>query len=1145
MRLASIILSSQLGSSSAVATEHRGILMESPLLQDHNYTLMPWNGLPVRERGTPPYVPPTDRIYNTKGGPVEGKINVHLVPHSHDDTGWLITVDQYFVKEVYYTVDTVVDQLLRDENRKFMFVETAFFARWWDEQPDSRREQTRNLVNEGRLEFVNGGWCMHDEASPNYVEMVDQTTRGHQFLLKEFGQAGIPKTTWQIDPFGHSNTQAWLLSAESGMQSLFWGRMDYQDRNTRKPDKKLEWIWEGSESLGSSSRTFSGNLYGTGNGGYSTWMNFDSNGDQVNDNPKRHDYNVDQWVDKFIQDATSQAENTATDHQLWACGTDFQYQNADHWYHNLDKLIHYVNQNGTVNAFYSTPTLYTQEKLRANITWEVRRGDDIFPLADNAHHYWTGYLTSRPALKMQVRKGSNFMNAARQMEVFSGVTAAEVDVPTTRPSPEVGSSWTDSLEGTIAVATHHDAISGSPKQAVANDYEQRMSESSFEVEAGIALSLKKMLGVEADLGHCNCNTAGNCLNVSVCAYTTNNDNFTVVAWNPLGQATTSYARLPVTGTSWLVSGPDGSRIPSQVAPIDNRTFQLPLLYINKAGLSKDQLAQEEEQLSNKATHILTFAMHLDAVGYGVFGVSESNENSIAKPTTATLVSNGVYTLEFDADTNELTKLSNKAGASTSMNLEWGWYNSSTGGCTVEQNDGTVAPLKCVSWRQTKNCDPKGPLEPENDKSCDTVITGKSSGFCECEGGVKRYLSGCQDKEPDLTCANVCKADVIYYGCDGQKSGAYMFRPNSSEVFFPGPKAKPTLQILEGDVATEIYQTYSDWVSHVIRLYKNEPFVEVEWTVGPIPVNTPWLSVKNSKWGKEVILRYNTDIASNRTFYTDSNGREMVKRVYNARPKSYPDLVVSEPVAGNYYPINAMASLDDGHTELAVLTEVTQGGASLKSGSMEFMVHRRVQQDDSRGVAEPLDETMCGCRLQEKGCDCAGLTMRGRHWLVLDTVENAHALRRTLSERQNFGPTLAFGPTKMSTTSPTFSALQADLPPNVKLQTLTNNYASIHDGKLLFRLTHLYSIGEHSTLSKPATVDLASLFGSGYSIVQAEEMSASGNQNRAKMESDKYDWKTEDEECPSGEWVPTSNLKVTLRPMEVKTFFITLAQTTLV
>lgn len=35
--------------------------------------------------------------YNTGASAVQGKLNVHLVPHSHDDVGWLKTVDQYFV----------------------------------------------------------------------------------------------------------------------------------------------------------------------------------------------------------------------------------------------------------------------------------------------------------------------------------------------------------------------------------------------------------------------------------------------------------------------------------------------------------------------------------------------------------------------------------------------------------------------------------------------------------------------------------------------------------------------------------------------------------------------------------------------------------------------------------------------------------------------------------------------------------------------------------------------------------------------------------------------------------------------------------------------------------------------------------------
>jgi lysosomal alpha-mannosidase len=46
-------------------------------------------------------------------------LTVHLIPHSHDDVGWIKTVDEYFYGAnlklrsggVQYTIDTVVSEL--------------------------------------------------------------------------------------------------------------------------------------------------------------------------------------------------------------------------------------------------------------------------------------------------------------------------------------------------------------------------------------------------------------------------------------------------------------------------------------------------------------------------------------------------------------------------------------------------------------------------------------------------------------------------------------------------------------------------------------------------------------------------------------------------------------------------------------------------------------------------------------------------------------------------------------------------------------------------------------------------------------------------------------------------------------------------
>ncbi|KAE8707133.1 26S proteasome non-ATPase regulatory subunit 4-like protein [Hibiscus syriacus] len=179
--------------------------------------------------------------YDTGARIVTGKLNVHLVPHSHDDGACVQNV-----------LDLVVEALRRDPNRKFVSAEMAFFQRWWTEQSPEIQEQVKKLVDAGQLEFVHGGWFMHDEAATHYIDMIDQTTLGHRTIKEQFNK--VPRAGWQIDPFGHSSVQGYLLGAEVGFDSVHFARVDYQDREQRKNDKSLEVIWRGSNTFGSSSQ---------------------------------------------------------------------------------------------------------------------------------------------------------------------------------------------------------------------------------------------------------------------------------------------------------------------------------------------------------------------------------------------------------------------------------------------------------------------------------------------------------------------------------------------------------------------------------------------------------------------------------------------------------------------------------------------------------------------------------------------------------------------------------------------------------------------------------------------------------------------------------------------------------------------------
>jgi len=78
------------------------------------------------------------------------KLNVHIIAQTHDDVGWITTYNLYYYKEVQYILDSVVDELHKDPNKKFIYVEMAFFFKWWKEQDINTRKIVEGLVQNGR-----------------------------------------------------------------------------------------------------------------------------------------------------------------------------------------------------------------------------------------------------------------------------------------------------------------------------------------------------------------------------------------------------------------------------------------------------------------------------------------------------------------------------------------------------------------------------------------------------------------------------------------------------------------------------------------------------------------------------------------------------------------------------------------------------------------------------------------------------------------------------------------------------------------------------------------------------------------------------------------------------------------------------------
>ena len=171
-------------------------------------------------------------------------INIHIVPHTHLDPGWLKTPEEYYneeaIDQIFYTVLYELSNTTKTQ-KTFVINELYYFKIWYEKLKQIEKNQFKKLIEEKKIEFVSGSYVINDEATPLYYNIMDQIRIGLQFLYEEFGIK--PKTAWYIDSFGHSAGNAYILS-QLNYDNIIMGRMHEDFLSLMKENKMTEFYWE-------------------------------------------------------------------------------------------------------------------------------------------------------------------------------------------------------------------------------------------------------------------------------------------------------------------------------------------------------------------------------------------------------------------------------------------------------------------------------------------------------------------------------------------------------------------------------------------------------------------------------------------------------------------------------------------------------------------------------------------------------------------------------------------------------------------------------------------------------------------------------------------------------------------------------------
>ncbi|XP_066404745.1 epididymis-specific alpha-mannosidase isoform X1 [Molothrus aeneus] len=500
-----------------------------------------------------------------------GDLRAFVVAHSHMDVGWVYTVQESMHAYAANVYTTVIEELMKGKQRKFIAVEQEFFRLWWDMvATDTQKQQVHQLLQEGRLEFVIGGQVMHDEAVTLIDDQILQLTEGHGFLYETFGFR--PQFSWHVDPFGASATTPTLF-ALAGFNAHLISRIDYDLKADMQKNKKLQFVWQGSPSLSARQEIFThvmdqysyctpsqlpfSNRSGFFWNGFATFPDPPKDGVYPNMSLPVTDANLHLYAQTMVANIKERAAWFWTGDVLWPWGCDKQFFNASVQYSNMDLLVDYINKHSAefgVSVQYATVSDYFQAVYSRNLTWETRDSEDFLPYSTEPFQAWTGFYTSRSTLKGIARRASSLLYAGESFFTQYVQKHPEGSVCKCKALKQL-----QSLRWAVSEVQHHDGITGTESPKVKDMYMNNLMYGMLNVK-------KLMASIIFDI-----NNAKKDGEVYSSVYTKDSGepgaadvDLYVVVYNPLAWNITTFVTVSVSSEAMSVYDELGRSVPAQV-----------------------------------------------------------------------------------------------------------------------------------------------------------------------------------------------------------------------------------------------------------------------------------------------------------------------------------------------------------------------------------------------------------------------------------------------------------------------------------------------------------------------------------------------------------------------------------------------------